>query len=154
MMHPSPWQFCSWVVLVTFISISAMNRCCFSAPSFQYTDWLLQFKQEVDDPLGHLSTWKNGSDICQWTGVQCDKNETRVISISLPNMNLSGSIPSSIGRIRSLVGLDLSDNGFTGSIPTAFANLSRLRSLQLYANQLSGFLPPQLGLLTTLQIFR
>jgi len=42
---------------------------------------------------------------------------------------LNGTIPKELGKLSSLMGLDLSDNQFSGPIPETFGNLQNLISL-------------------------
>ncbi|KAF3458003.1 hypothetical protein FNV43_RR02665 [Rhamnella rubrinervis] len=72
-------------------------------------------------------------------------------SIDLSNNRFDGEIPSSIGKLHSLVMLNLSSNNFTGSIPSSLGNLSELESLDLSKNKLSGRIPQQLADLTFLE---
>ncbi|KAF3457438.1 hypothetical protein FNV43_RR02096 [Rhamnella rubrinervis] len=73
------------------------------------------------------------------------------ISIDLSNNKFDGEIPSSIGKLQSLVMLNLSSNNFTGIIPSSLGNLSELESLDLSRNKLSGRIPQQLANLTFLE---
>jgi hypothetical protein len=64
---------------------------------------------------------------------------------------LSGSIPSSIGKLTNLEGLSLNSNKLSGSIPSSIGNLVNLQGLNLSSNQLSGSIPSSLGNLVNLQ---
>jgi len=55
---------------------------------------------------------------------------------------LSSTLPSEIGSLKSLVELDLESNFFTGSIPTELFQLTRLETLYMYDNILSGEVSP------------
>lgn len=55
---------------------------------------------------------------------------------------LSGAIPSSLGMLSRLSGLDLAFNNLTGLIPTSVWNISSLTNLSLQQNKLSGIIPP------------
>eukprot|EP01018_Ginkgo_biloba_P025021 Gb_02429 [translate_table: standard] len=118
-------------------------------------------------------TW-NGADPCgSWEGVNC--SDTRVIWLSLSTMNLKGKLAGDIGFLTSLQYLDLSYNqdltgtipstigklinldtlmmigcGFTGPIPNELGNLRNLTFLALNSNKLSGQIPPSLGNLAEL----
>ena len=69
----------------------------------------------------------------------------------LPNCQLSGSIPDSLGDLTQLQTLDLEDNQLSGSIPTSLRNLTQLQELDLDDNQLCGSIPESLGNLMQLQ---
>ncbi|XP_058076058.1 receptor-like protein EIX1 isoform X2 [Magnolia sinica] len=64
---------------------------------------------------------------------------------------ISGIIPSSIGKMKSLLILDLSQNNISGTIPLRLGDCVDLRALDLSKNRLSGRIPTSLGLLHQLQ---
>ncbi|KAF9621933.1 hypothetical protein IFM89_029153 [Coptis chinensis] len=107
---------------------------------------LLSFKNSVlSDPFSMLQNWNyNDETPCSWNGVLCTPVHTewsRVISLVLPNNQLSGSIPSELGMIENLRHLDLSNNFFIGSLPIALFNASKLTTLDLSHNVISGEVP-------------
>ncbi|XXG72722.1 hypothetical protein AAC387_Pa07g1757 [Persea americana] len=62
--------------------------------------------------------------------------------LSLSNCNLSGSLPSSITNLTQLELLDLSSNNFSGPIPLSYGDtLQRLTTLKLSYNSLEGSIP-------------
>ncbi|GJX22787.1 leucine-rich repeat protein [Tanacetum coccineum] len=103
------------------------------------------------------------------------RNCTRLVDLELPNCNLVGMLPISIGNlsdqlsflaigynqlfgnlpssIGSLVGLttlDLRANRFKGKIPTTIDKLRKLQVLELSSNQFSGPIPDAIGNLSLL----
>ncbi|KAJ4708908.1 Leucine-rich repeat receptor-like kinase [Melia azedarach] len=58
-------------------------------------------------------------------------NLTNLQLVLLQNKNISGPIPSEIGRLSRLPTLDLSSNSFSGSIPSCVSNLRSLKYLDL-----------------------
>ena len=64
-----------------------------------------------------------------------------------------GEIPKSIGDLKDLNMLNLSNNILTGHIPVSLENLTQLESLDLSQNRLSGEIPLQLTQLTFLEWF-
>ncbi|KAL2631877.1 hypothetical protein R1flu_016563 [Riccia fluitans] len=122
---------------------------------------LLEFKSGIlDDPLGAVADWNltGSSDYCSWNGITCNAAR-RVVNISLPGSQLSGTLSTSLGNLSFLSVLNLSSNVFSGSIPSGLGLCKRLVSLDLSANQLSGNqlngaidIPPELFQLTGLQI--
>ncbi|KAL6646430.1 hypothetical protein ACP70R_018038 [Stipagrostis hirtigluma subsp. patula] len=78
---------------------------------------------------------------------------TRLRVLWLAGCGLVGEIPPSIGRLRSLVNLDLSTNNLTGEIPAGIARLDNVVQIELYSNQLSGKVPAGLGKLKWLRFF-
>uniref|UniRef100_A0A1J3EB50 Receptor-like protein 12 n=2 Tax=Noccaea caerulescens TaxID=107243 RepID=A0A1J3EB50_NOCCA len=71
-------------------------------------------------------------------------------TIDVSGNRLEVDIPESIGLLKELIVLNMSNNAFTGRIPSSLANLSNLQSLDLSQNRLSGRIPPELGKLTFL----
>ncbi|KAI3966195.1 hypothetical protein MKW92_005113 [Papaver armeniacum] len=63
---------------------------------------------------------------------------------------LTGSIPSSIGKVRNLSWLDLTNNMLTGNLPVSMGNLSSLEYLNLVNNRLTGIIPSSFGNLKSL----
>ncbi|XP_052110374.1 piriformospora indica-insensitive protein 2-like isoform X2 [Arachis duranensis] len=61
------------------------------------------------------------------------------------NPGLVGTIPSTIGSLRSLQSLVLLENSLTGELPRSIGNLVKLRQLVLAGNNLVGSLPPIVG---------
>ncbi|XP_020086855.1 receptor-like protein 12 [Ananas comosus] len=62
-------------------------------------------------------------------------------SLVLSSTNFSGNLPDSIGNLKSLTRLELSECGFSGSIPASVANLTQLVHLDLSFNNFSGRIP-------------
>jgi len=83
-----------------------------------------------------------------WFGITCDSANTHVVSIYLPQNNLSGSLPASLGALTSLQTLNVSTNALTGPIPS-LAALTALQNVSLEENTLRGSIP-SLSTLTNL----
>ncbi|KAK3130893.1 hypothetical protein QOZ80_6BG0499350 [Eleusine coracana subsp. coracana] len=67
---------------------------------------------------------------------------SRVISLVLPNAQLSGSLAPDLARLDRLRHLDLSGNALNGTaFPAALLNASDLRVLSLAGNRIAGSLP-------------
>jgi len=92
--------------------------------------------------------WLSDDDPCNWYGVSCTGGS--VVSLSLPNNNLEGSIPTQIGNLSQLITLTLSTNQLSGGIPDQLWDLTNLTLLALNYNQLTGGLSPLIGNLTNL----
>ncbi|CAJ1975556.1 unnamed protein product [Sphenostylis stenocarpa] len=94
---------------------------------------LLQLKNDLNNPY-ILASWNPKEDCCDWYCVRCDEKTNRIydldISSSVPDPDVSGQIPPSVGD---LPYLDLS-----GSIPSSLYQLPKLSSLQLDRNELTG----------------
>ncbi len=93
--------------------------------------------------------WLTDAPIREWNGVTEDA-EGYVTELYLFSNNLSGHIPSSLGKLHRLKKLLLSDNSLTGSIPAELGNIEQLETLYLQSNGLTGTIPPELGRLIQL----
>ncbi|XP_071694108.1 probable LRR receptor-like serine/threonine-protein kinase At4g37250 [Rutidosis leptorrhynchoides] len=141
---------------------------------------LLSFKSSVlNDPLHVLDSWNTLDETpCSWFGVLCESTLTDIFvtGLSLPNSNLTASIPANIGLIQQLKEINLSNNSINGSIPLSLYTAPKLQSLDLSNNLISwemlgfvggwpslqvlnlsnnfltGKLPENLGLLTNLTV--
>ena len=71
--------------------------------------------------------------------------------VDLRNNQLSGEIPQSITKMKSLRGLDLSSNNLSGIIPIHIGKLTKLFGLSLSNNKLNGLIPDSIGNLSQLQ---
>ena len=69
----------------------------------------------------------------------------------LNDNDLSGTIPSELGKLSNLQFLWLHKNSLRGTIPSELGKLSNLQFLWLHKNSLSGTLPSELGKLSNLQ---
>lgn len=59
-------------------------------------------------------------------------------SISFFNNNVTGTLPSTLGRLSELVAFDASYNKISGPIPNSYASLTNLQSFEMSGNQLHG----------------
>jgi hypothetical protein len=89
--------------------------------------------------------WFEDAEVCNYFGVGCVFVYT-LSELNLPYNGLKGPLPSVIGLMPSLRGLDLSGNiNVTGTIPTELGNLETLTILDLSEMSLAGTIPSSLG---------
>ncbi|KAM3192148.1 hypothetical protein ACQJBY_069404 [Aegilops geniculata] len=104
---------------------------------------LLAIKKGWGDPA-QLASWDPAAhaDHCNWTGVACEgAGAGRVVTgLSLPKLNISGEVPTSVCALVNLARLDLSYNNLTGAFPALY-RCARLRFLDLSYNGFDGALP-------------
>lgn len=74
--------------------------------------------------------------------------------------DLTGSIPTEVGRLLQMTGLECTNGAptqkggltkMTGSIPTELGLLTMLEQLDMWRNEFTGPLPTELGLIPTFQ---
>ncbi|XP_057470535.1 receptor-like protein EIX2 [Actinidia eriantha] len=117
---------------------------------------LLQFKEDVVDNRGALSSWgseEDKRDCCKWRGVRCNNRTGHVTKIDLQTSVFSGMISPSLLELRHLKYLNLGLNNLGGGnqIPVFIASFSRLQYLDLSYNSFHGPIPHQLGNLSNLR---
>ncbi|CAN6381512.1 unnamed protein product [Urochloa humidicola] len=79
---------------------------------------------------------------------QCSPSKLQ--QLHLQSNHLTGVLPKVMGRLVSLVILDLSWNNITGPLPVFLGNFTSLRTLNLAGNNFTGGVPYEVGVLTNL----
>ncbi|AES66495.2 putative protein kinase RLK-Pelle-DLSV family [Medicago truncatula] len=144
------------------------------AESLGKKDWNFDIDPCSNQPIWFTDVSNNVTCNCSVAG----DNFCHVVSISLKDQDLPGTLPPELNRLRYLQIIDLTrnylngtipkewgsmkniikisliGNRLTGSIPVEIANISTLQVLELWNNQLSGNLPHELGYLTQIQTLR
>ena len=106
--------------------------------------------RDVLAPTGGLN-WHAHNPIPLWDGVVLRGTPLRVAELSLPRMNLVGSLPRELGALEQLEVLNVGHNRLTGPIPPEFGRLANLGKLVVDYNALTGGIPPELGNLKRLE---
>ncbi|KAF3952869.1 hypothetical protein CMV_021625 [Castanea mollissima] len=110
---------------------------------------LLSFKNDLQNTP---TSWV-GADPCGGSWELIDCTNSRVTSIILISMGLSGKLTSEISQLSELQILDLSYNkNITGQLPSSIGNLSKLVNLNLIGCSFSGLIPDSIGNLKLLTI--
>lgn len=133
------------ISLLLFLVSLLSNFCYADIPD----ETLLKFFiQSIPQGLPKDWTISNISTYCFWEGIKCgiDKNNnTKLQIISLPNSNLTGTLPNKGWRDASfLTTVELSNNFIYGSLPSELLLLPR-GQLYLENNDLTGNLPSAPG---------
>lgn len=107
---------------------------------------------EARDSLAGSATlnWSVDTRIWAWDGVIRQGDPLRVTKLNLRDRNLNGTIPAALGRLSSLVVLNLHSNMLSGSIPD-ISSMTSLEELYLANNELSGSIPESLGAMTNVR---
>jgi Leucine-rich repeat (LRR) protein len=139
---------------------------------------LLNLKQHWQNPQPlHHWTPSNSVSHCYWPEITC--TDGSVTGISLPNMNITGTVPPFICDLNNLtaidlqynymtsngfpkafyncsklVSLDVSQNNFVGKVPDDIHRMAGLRQLNIGGNGFSGNIPASIGRLTELRILQ
>ncbi|XP_047325596.1 probable inactive receptor kinase At4g23740 [Impatiens glandulifera] len=106
-------------------------------------------KQALLDFITNIShtrqiNWGMNSSVCTtWTGITCNHDSSRVVTVRLPGFGLLGSIPANtLTRLSALQILSLRSNGISGPFPSDFSTkLPNLTALYIQFNNFSGPLP-------------
>ncbi|GAB4827705.1 hypothetical protein Ancab_034593 [Ancistrocladus abbreviatus] len=102
---------------------------------------LIVFKADIQDPLGKLASWNEDDDSpCNWFGVQCNPQSSRVSELTLDGFSLTGRVGRGLLQLQFLRKLSLARNNLTGTVTPALFRLPNLRLLDLSENSLSGSL--------------
>lgn len=141
-----------FVTRLTFLHVFCVLLLARSAASDYQGDALLTLRDTLNATANpHVSSWTaNQVNPCTWNNILCDN--TRVTTITLSSLGLSGKLSPSIAVLKYLTSLTLSDNKITGTIPEEYGNLSSLTTLKLQNNSITGTIPSSFGNLTNLQI--
>ncbi|EJK57793.1 hypothetical protein THAOC_22130, partial [Thalassiosira oceanica] len=115
-----------------------------------------QLLSSLVDPaplLYRTVSWLDDYDShCLWKGVTCE--DGRTIKIELRANGLSGRLSSSIGMLKDLRVLDISDNDIKDTIPSEIGLLEQLEFLKLSFNQFQREVPPDIENLRKLKLFQ
>lgn len=110
---------------------------------------LKKFYESTTDTENGKSKWNGKNNwedddtfICDFTGVECDM-DNHVIAIDLRGRGLKGVIPDSIGFLKYLQRLDLSDNDLEGYLPSDL-QWTQLEEIDISGNKILGTIPPKL----------
>ncbi|GMI90109.1 EF-TU receptor [Hibiscus trionum] len=106
---------------------------------------LLSFKLQLSHPQNALSGWTQNSSHCNWFGITCTTNGSRVESLQLSSLGLVGTLAPSLSNLTSLTTLNLSHNSFHGQFRLEFSKLSLLQHIDLRNNSINGTVPASLS---------
>ena len=95
--------------------------------------------------------WLSNRPLGEWHGVTTNSSG-RVTGLVMRHNDLTGSLPSSLFNLASLIELDIGGNPFVeGPVPKALAKLSNLEKLSLANCGMGGSIPVELGSLVKLK---
>jgi len=123
-------------------------------------DWLVRAGWDTkSDPCG-VPTWFGIKCKSNTTGINASESSTdHVISISLGDNHLDGTLPDTLSNLHLLEHLELSSsttvarNTIRGGIPSTLCGLTQLSKLELRSTNISSTLPPCFAQLFNLESF-
>ncbi|CAN8234828.1 unnamed protein product [Cochlearia groenlandica] len=88
---------------------------------------------------GMYKEWRpERQDVCQWPGIKCSPQGSRVTGINLSDSTISGALFGNFSALTELTFLDLSKNTIQGSIPDDLSRCRSLKHMNLSHNILEG----------------
>ncbi|KAA8540997.1 hypothetical protein F0562_024865 [Nyssa sinensis] len=75
---------------------------------------------------------------CDWTGISCDTNRSRVTAVDLSENNIAGNVFGNFSALTALTHLNLSKNSICGEIPADLGRCQNLKFLNLSHNMIDG----------------
>lgn len=101
------------------------------------------FNGRLPDSIGNLTelqrVWMGENDFTQGIPAAVGKLANLQQFVLHYNRELGGSIPASLGNLKSLNLLLLNNNSLTGSVPESLGSLSSLGGLGLFSNKLTAW---------------
>ncbi|KAL0683400.1 hypothetical protein Bca4012_050248 [Brassica carinata] len=104
---------------------------------------LLSFKSYLESwnltERGKYNEWETEKqDVCQWPGITCTPERSRITGINLRDSTISGPLFGNFSALTQLAFLDLSNNTIGGSIPDDLNRCHNLKHLNLSLNIIEG----------------
>ncbi len=133
---PPDDEFKAWL---NAIPVRTTTTC--SQPSLETLDALFAlFNRTNGSEWTDRTNWNSDVPLGDWYGVTTNE-QGQITKLNLANNNLSGFLPSELGRLADLVRMDFSSNeGLTGPLPQTFSGLLSLEVLSLEGTQICA--PP------------
>ena len=89
--------------------------------------------------------WMTDAPVCEWEGVECNKNSQQIEELDLSNNNLKGMLPMEMVVLQSIKKLFLRQNSIEGPLGGFLGQLPNLTALFLNDNLLEGDIPDELA---------
>ncbi|XP_051195035.2 tyrosine-sulfated glycopeptide receptor 1-like [Lolium perenne] len=133
----------SKILHIPSFGVALVLLICLASPTSSCTEQekhsLLQFLHELSQDGGLATSWRNGTDCCNWEGITCRQDGT-VSDVVLVSKGLEGHISESLGNLTGLQHLNLSHNSLSGRLPLGLVSSSNITILDVSFNQLNGTL--------------
>ena len=127
-----------------YTSLTHLGLCKFFL--FHLEDWFCGYFQ-----IWHSACWNVEANIALIGSIPTEIGQlTQLSGLDLVYNGLSGSIPTEIGQLTLFTLLSLSYNDLTGSIPKEFDQLNQLIYIFLHNNDLTGSIPTEIEMFSNL----
>ena len=133
--------------IVLFYSSLLLIKVTAQTPAIERDALIALYNSTGGVNWNNNTNWNTTAPVDTWFGVTTNATGN-VINIDLNPTNdiagannLSGTLPTELGNLQSLVALDLSIGEITGPIPTSLTTLANLQILNLFSNDLTGTIP-------------
>ena len=151
-MKPSHFLPGGMLALLCVASGGAWAQPAPGIPASERTVLLNLYTSTAGATWTNRTNWNGAAGTeCTWYGVTCNNTRNRVMSISLDENNLIGTLPSNLNALTNMAGFAVGGNRLTGAIP-ALTGLTNLAHFDVSGNQLTGAIPALTGL-TSLDYF-
>ncbi|KAG5609103.1 hypothetical protein H5410_020384, partial [Solanum commersonii] len=141
------WEINNMKKHIFILTLLFLVQFSISIASSNETDQeaLLAFQNLITSPSHFLANnWTKNTSFCSWFGVTCTPKRQRVVALTLPDLQLQGTISPSLANLSFLSVLNLRNNNFHGGIPYGLGHLPRLRVIDFQNNQLQESIPTSL----------
>ncbi|MED6169438.1 hypothetical protein PIB30_021236 [Stylosanthes scabra] len=101
---------------------------------------LLEIAADFKYPILLARTWKGNNPCKGWSFITCH-DKSRIRTVNLSNLKLTGTISSAFANLTDLQELYLDGNNLTGEIPEPLTSLPQLELLNVSNNHLVGNIP-------------
>ncbi|KAL3753563.1 hypothetical protein ACJRO7_000899 [Eucalyptus globulus] len=140
---PNTWQ------MLQIVDVSSNNFSGTLPPQYLATWEAMKVNVDIDRiqyPFLHSAEYQDTITITV-KGLKVELVKILIIftSIDFSCNNFKGPIPDTLGALKGLHFLNLSNNAFSGPIPSSLGHLQQLESLDLSWNDLNGTIPPRLS---------
>ncbi|XP_022951891.1 putative receptor-like protein kinase At3g47110 [Cucurbita moschata] len=142
----------SAIVLLKYLALPGVTSATLNLDTDKQALLAIKSAFQTIPPSNPLFSWSNQtSSPCNWVGITCDTNGSRVVGLNLAGFQLSGAIDPHVGNLSFLRSLQLQSNQLTGQIPHQINKLFRLRVLNMSFNNLQGPLPSNITTMADLE---